>query len=308
MQWCSTVLIALLDVVIPAYLIVGVGAVFGWRFRPMISQVNRLALYAASPALVFDSIYNADVGLNNVLQLISGNALFLVFMGLLAWVTTWRFSEHERRGVVATSVFGNAANLMLPVSLFAFGQDGLHRALILFVFTSVLIYSVAPVVLTGLGRGKERNRLGGVLRLPVLWAAVAALSAKILGLDIPLAIARGVELLGGAAIPIVLLALGIQVQRAGIRLPSRLSALAAALRLIAGPCVAYVAGLVVGARGMDLAILTLLGGMPPAVMMFVLAVEYEVEAEEIASTVILATFTAVLTLPVIVHLLQRIAV
>lgn len=301
-------LVALLEVVVPAYLIVGVGALFGWRFSPAVSQVNRLALYAASPALVFSSIYSADVAPSNLTQLLVGNALFLVVVGALAWLTSRPYTRSQRRGVVATSVFGNAANLMLPVALFAFGEEGLHRALILFVFTSVLIYSVAPLVLTGLrGEGRESS-VAAVLRLPVLWAAIAALAANLLEIGIPTGLARGIELLGGAAIPIVLLSLGMQVQRAGIRPPSRLNVLGAALRLLAGPCIAYLAGLVVGADGMDLATLTLLGGMPPAVTMFVLAIEYEVEADEVAGTVILATFSALLTLPAIVYVLQRFVV
>lgn len=301
-------LVALLNVVVPAYLVVGVGALFGWRFNPAISQVNRLALYAASPALVFSSIYSADVTPSNLAQLLLGNALFLTTIGLLAWLTSRRYTRSQRRGVVATSVFGNAANLMLPVALFAFGEAGLHRALILFVFTSVLIYSVAPLVLTGLRHEGEGNGASSVLRLPVLWAAIAALVANVIDLEVPTGLGRGVELLGGAAIPIVLLSLGIQVQRAGVRLPSRLNVLGAALRLLVGPCVAYLAGRLVGASGMDLAILTLLGGMPPAVMMFVLAIEYGVEADEVAGTVILATFAALITLPLVVYLLQRFVV
>ncbi len=298
-------LIALLDVVVPAYLVVGVGVLFGWRFKPALSQVNRLALYAATPALVFDSIYDTDVKLGNVAQLLSGYAIFLVAMGLVAWLVSWRLLPTERRGLVATSVFGNAANLMLPVALFAFGEPGLHRALILFVFTSVLIYSVAPLVLTGFGRRPDGGRSAEILKLPVLWAAVAALVTNLAGVEVPTGLSRGIELLGGAAIPIVLLALGMQVQRTGVRLPSGVSVLGAALRLLVGPCVALIAGTLVGATGIDLAILTLLGGMPPAVMMFVLAIEYEVKAEDVAGTVILATFSAVLTLPAIVYLLQH---
>jgi len=302
------VLIALLDVVVPAYLVVGVGVVFGWRFKPPLAQVNRLALYAATPALVFDSIYKTDVGLGNVVQLLSAYALFLVAIGLVAWLVSWRLLQAERRGIVATSVFGNAANLMLPVSLFAFGEAGLHRALILFVFTSVLIYSVAPLVLTGFGGRANGNRGAEIFKLPVLWAAAAALVMNLAGIQIPVGLSRGVELLGGAAIPIVLLALGIQVQRTGMRLPSVVSASGAALRLLVGPCIAFLAGLLIGVTGIDLAILTLLGGMPPAVMMFVLAIEYELKADDVAGTVILATFSAVVTLPVVVYLLQRFVV
>ncbi|MBA2665769.1 MAG: AEC family transporter [Trueperaceae bacterium] len=294
----------LLQVVVPAFLVVGVGALLGRTLAPDLLSVNRLALYAAVPALVFASLSSTGVTFENAGLLLAGNALFLVGMGLLAWTVSWRVERSSRRGLLATSLFGNAANIMLPVSLFAFGEEGLQRALILYVFSAVTLFTLGPVVLGG-GVGLDRRRfLGTLARLPVLWAAIAGVLVNALGLSVPLGLARGVALLGDAAIPLVLLTLGLQVARTGWRLPSGVNVAGAALKLGVAPLVGYAAGLAVGARGLDLAVLTLLAAMPPAVNIFMLALEFGADAEEVAATVVLSTFAAIGSLTLVIVALR----
>jgi malate permease and related proteins len=293
----------LLAVVVPAFLVIGVGYGLGRAFRLDLASLNRLALYAAVPALVFTSLATTDVAFEEAGRLIAGNALFLVVMAGLASLVAARLAPPVRRGLLATSLFGNAANIMLPVTLFAFGEEGLQRALILYVFTAVTLFTLGPLVLGG-AAGTSRGRfLAAVLRLPVLWASLLAVAVNVAGVSLPLGLMRGLEILGAAAIPVVLLSLGLQIERTGIRAPSLVNVVGTALKLVVGPVVAFAAGFVVGARGLDLAVLTLLGAMPPAINVFLIALEFGAEAEEVARTVILSTLVAVATLTVVLSAL-----
>lgn len=298
----------LFEVVAPAFIVVAAGVVLGRSFAIDMSALNRVALYAAVPALVFSSLSTTDVSFADVGLLVGANALFLVGMGVAAWLLATPFARSTRRGLVATSMFGNAANIMLPVTLFAFGPEGLERALVLYVFSAVALFTLGPIVL-GERQGASRRRfLASVLRLPVLWAALAGAAVNALDWGVPLSLARGVELLGSAAIPVVLVSLGLQVQRTGLRMPSAANVLGTGLKLALGPLVGFATAYLVGARGLDLAVLTLLAAMPPAVNTFMLALEFGADGEEVARTVILSTVTAIASLTIVLSLLQALVV
>ena len=288
----------LIQVVIPVFMVITIGTILGYTVKLDPATLNRAALYGAMPALVFVTLTRSDLTLQNATVLLSGNVAFLSLMGVLAWLFSKRLTASSRQGFIATSLFGNAANMMLPVTLFAFGEEGLERALVLYVFTSVIFFTLGPLIFQGSTNLRKVGKL--VVRLPVIWAAILGLLFNLSGWTLPLAAGRGLELLGNAAIPLVLLTLGLQIQKSGLLTPRPVNWFGAAFKLALGPVIGYMAALIVGAEGLDLAVLTLLAAMPPAVNNFILAYELGGNVEEVARTVILATIGALGSLSVVV--------
>ena len=291
----------LLSVVVPVFAVILVGALLARRFGLEVGPITRLAIYGAVPALVFQTLSTMSLAPEAIARLLAGYALLLVAMAALAWSIGrgWRLAA--RRAFVGTILFGNAANMLLPISLFAFGEAGLERALVLYVATALLMFSLGPPLV---GRaGGMRHALRTVATFPVLWAALAGLAASAAGAALPLGFDRAVGLLADAAVPLVLLSLGIQVGRARAVLPRGVNYLAVALKLVVAPAVGYGAGMLVGLRGLDLAVLTLLAAMPTAINLAMLAVEFGGDADEVGRTVLLGTLAALVTLPVVLSLL-----
>ena len=71
-----------------------------------------------------------------------------------------------------------------------------------------------------------------MLKIPTVYAAIAAITVMLTGVTLPPVLTRPIELMGNAAIPVMLLVLGMQLERAAKleRLP--LVGLAVGLRLI----------------------------------------------------------------------------
>lgn len=296
-----------LEVVLPVFLLIAVGALLGHTVKPELTTLNRTALYAAVPALVFSSLATAELSAASLGVLVGGQLAIVATMALLSHLGSrlvlGRVRLASRRGFVATSMFSNSANMMLPVTLFGFGEAGLERALILFVLSSMLLFTLGPPVLAGRGAG-QKPVLPALLKLPVLWAALCGIGFNLLGWTLPTGVMRGVEILGNAAVPLVLLTLGVQIQGGGKLAPTRVNWLATGFKLGLGPLVGHSVGWLVGARGLDLAVLTLLAAMPPAINTFMLALEFGGDAEEVARTVTLSTFGALFSLTLVVWLLQ----
>ena len=294
---------ALTAVVAPAFLIIGVGIVVGRAISTDLVAVNRLNLWAATPALIFHSLSTSD-SLGGLGRVVLGYALFLAVMGLLAWLTSGRFSGQRQRNYVGLSLFVNSGNMMLPISLFALGTAGLDRALPLMVVTLMFQVITGPMVFS-----LERSalRLGERLftMAPVLGAGLLGVLLKAFDTTVPIGIARGVETLGSAAIPLVLLTLGLQISKSGFAVPRANDWSVVGMRLVIGPIVGYATALVVGASGVDLAVLTLIAAMPPAVINYMFALEYGSNPDEVARTIALATGVSVLTLSVVVSLVAQ---
>ena len=296
---------SLLNVVLPAFLVMGAGMLLSRFFKPDVTSLNRIALYATVPALVFNSLSNTELSLASVSRLSLSYLAFMLVMLFLSWLLSWRFTPQKRRGVMATSTYANSANLLLPVSLFAFGDVGLERALIIYVITTVAMFATSPIVLTG--GVKNGLSLKKLFALPVIWASLLGVSFNLLNLNFPLGLSRGIEILSQAAIPMVLLILGMHIQRSGLSLPQAVNWFGTGFKLLLGPVIAYATGTLLGLKGLDLAVLTLVGAMPPAINNFMLALEFEADAGSVAKTVILSTVLALLSISVIVTFLIPLA-
>ena len=292
----------LLNVIAPVFLVIAVGALLA-RSSPIdVQPINRIALYAAVPALALRTLAETTIAPSSVLRLAIAYLAFMATMACVAWLLGFRLPQGARRGLIATSIFSNAANMMLPVTLFALGDAGLQRALILYVLTALLTFSLGLVILGNETRLDKALRT--VLTFPVLWACLAGIAINLLGWTMPVGLERGVSLLSDAAVPLVLLTLGVQVSRVAALVPRGVNWLAAGVKLLIGPFVGYAAGVLFGLTGLDLAVLTLLAAMPPAVNNVMLALEFGGDADQVGRTVILATLGALVSLPIVVAFLS----
>jgi malate permease and related proteins len=295
----------LLNVVLPVFAVVAVGGAVGRRFRLEVAPINRLALYGAVPALVFRTLAGIEMAWQPVLHLVGAYLAFMVAMAALAAWVARRWPAPSRRALVGTSVFGNAANLNLPVALFAFGEAGLERALVLYVVTALAMFSVGPALMGragGVGAG-VRAALG----FPVLWASLVGLAVNALDVRLPVGAERAIGLLADAAVPIVLLSLGVHMARSRRWRPTGRAAAAVLIKLGLGPLTAAAVGAAVGLQGLDLAVLVVLGAMPTAINAVMLAVEFGGDAEQVGDAVVAGTALSLLSLPVVLALAGRLA-
>jgi len=83
---------------------------------------------------------------------------------------------------------------------------------------SFMTYTIG-VFLAASGRGGVRRELAGVVRVPAIYGVATAGVVITAGLRLPLVVMRPVSLLSDAALPMMMLVLGMQLERA--TLPER---------------------------------------------------------------------------------------
>ena len=289
---------ALLNVIVPVALVAGTGFVLGRRLTLDQDTVARLSLYALTPALAFDTILNARIAVGEALTLTLAFLLTWAVTLAVSWLVARRWDDRTRRSVMASSTIWNSGNLGLPIALFAFGQSGLERALVVFLVGVIGTYILGPAVYNS-GAG-WRGSLKAILGLPVLWAALAALLWRLSGVGVPLGLERGVHLMAQATLPLVLLSLGLQLGAAGRLSITPPMLFASGVRLILGPLSAFGICLLIGLHGQPLAVLVLSASMPTAVNALLLAREYGSDAQTVAGVVLLTTLGALVTVTAVV--------
>src|SRR6185503_20119137 len=102
---------------------------------------------------------------------------------------------------------GNSGNLGLPLCLFAFGEPGLAFGIAVFAVSSVVNMTVGQMISAG------RFSPAVLLKTPVIYALVIAFASMGTGVAPPKWLANALETLGHMAVPAMLLALGVSLQR-----------------------------------------------------------------------------------------------
>jgi malate permease and related proteins len=286
----------------------GAGFALGRAFKPDIRAISRLSFYIFSPSLVFTSIVHSQLPGTQFAQVAIFVAIVILVMTAVSagFGVALRLDRQLIASLVVASVFVNAGNYGLALNRFAFGDDALAVAVIYYAFSSVAVYTLG-VLVASLGRRPVREVLLHSLKLPTTYALVAAAGLRVTGLQLPQPADRAVTLLGQGAIPVLLVVLGLQMAsvRSWPRAQVGLVGLASALHLVASPVLALGLASLMGLTGPVRQAAVLESAMPAAVIVTILASEYDLDAGLISSTVVVSTLLSPLTLTPLIAYLQR---
>ena len=290
----------LIPALVPVVFIISIGYLVGCYRTLDRGTISQVALYALTPALVADTIYRTTVSGDSALRLTVGYLLSIaalygvaIAVGRLA-----RFPDDTRKSLLATTLFGNTGNMGLPLCAFAYGEAGLERAVVYFLASAIVTLGVGPALLAGYDWRKS-TRL--IFSLPLVWAMVAGALWRISAIALPYNLDLGIQMLGAATIPVVLLLLGLQLAATPWAI-GRYEILATGLRLLVGPAIAWLIGRVVGLANLDLQVFVLQSAMPAAVNTVILVGEFGGDASRTARTIVLSTLLSFLTLSAVLGL------
>lgn len=293
----------LLPAVVPVALIILIGVIAQRYLSLDQSTISQLTLYVLIPALIGDKLYRTTVTLEGATGLVVGFVitsalLYLLVLGINHW---GKLPDTVGKSLLATTVFGNVGNLGLPMNTFAFGEEGLERAIICLITSAILLFSVVPPILKG-GGWVYGIRL--TLKLPMFWAMIAGITFHLLQVDFPYRLDAGIEQLGKASIPIALLMLGMQLASTRFSL-GKYELFATGLRLGVAPAIALGVGIMLQLTGLDLKVLVLQTAMPAAVNNVLMAGEFGGEAGRVARTVVVSTLFSFISLPLMLWILTQ---
>ena len=295
-----------LNDITPIFVLAGVGFLLARRVGANVKTLSTVSFHALSPCLVFHQLVTSHVGLAQSWRVVAFAVLLTAAIGLaaLAAASALRLTGATRTSFLLVVMFSNSGNYALPVVLFAFGREALAFASVYFVTSAILVYTVGVFVAAS-GRGSLRQALLGVARVPAVWGTLAAVAVMVSGISVPDAVMRPAGLLSDAAIPVMLLVLGMQLERHASPEHPRAVATAVGLSLLVSPLIAVGLSNALGLQGAPRQAAIIEASMPAAVVTTVLALEFELDAGFATSVVLFSTLLSPFTLVFLIAYLQR---
>ena len=274
----------------------------------------RLAFFVASPALMITVLGEADISrvfsANLLASIISVVVAATAYLLLARWV--WRRTAGETVIGTFASAYVNAGNLGLPIAAYVLGDASLIAPMLLTQLLVLQPFGLAVLdLVTFRSRGatgwqQVRRILSRIVRNPLTIGSLLGLLLSVSGLRLPALIADPLHLVGGMAVPAMLLAFGVALRLGplpGSGEPPVQVATIVTLKLIVQPACAYFAARLLGLHGLDVLAATVIAALPTAQNVFTHAVRYNTGVILARDSIFISTLASVPVLFVITALL-----
>ena len=302
---------AIIGVVIVAGYVIARTRLLGENQPQVQFVLSRLAFFVLSPCLLFTVLAKANVHelFSRVLAVSSISAVTTIVLFLVVALVFWRRSLPDAVVGAAASGYVNANNIGLPVAVYVLGNAALSAPVIL-----LQVVVLAPIILITLdistrGSVSIRNVLLQPVRNPLIIGVVLGVIVAITGVHLPTPVLAPFVLVGGAAVPVVLLSFGMSIHGQRILQPGvnrRDVIVASAFKLLLMPTVAWMVGhLLFGLNGTALFGVVLLAALPTAQNVFNYAQRYDRGVALARDTVLITTIGSIPILVLAAALLKR---
>lgn len=296
----TELLVVFFNVILPVFGIVLLGAFLGKRLELEAKTLTRVAYYIFVPAFIFRSISMAEVPLTSVSRML----IFIILSHLLAVIAAAVLgralgkSKQMIAAFIMIAAFGNVGNFGLAIIQFRLGDIALPAATIYFVAINTVAFIVC-LSAAGWAHGGSRGAIWKVVKTPAVWATVPAIIVSNGWVEVPLLFDRMIGLLAGAMIPVMLFALGLQLQEQGKIHLTKDVFIASTIRLILVPLLALLVAIPFGLPQIESAAGVLQAAMPVAILVSIIAKENNIVPEFVTSVVVVSTLFSIVTLSVL---------
>ena len=269
-----------------------------------------LTYYVFFPALLVVNTAKAELGQLDILPL----AATLILSVLVISALTFQISPYlKTTGPKFTSVFQGAIRPNTYVGIAAaaslFGEPGLTLTAICIVFVVPLVNFLSVITMVRHGDHGEVVPPGlktvflEVIRNPIILACTLGGILNVTGVGLPPHIIGPLlEILGRAALPIGLLAVGAGLDIAAARANAREVIVATVLKLVLLPALTLFAGYLFNVQGVTLTIALIYATLPCSASSYVLARQMGGDAKLMAGIITVTTLAAMVAMPTLLIL------
>jgi hypothetical protein len=302
------ILIALLPILILILLGLGLRLI---QFIPDDSWagMERLTYYLLFPALLIHSLGRQHLAGIPWLEILGVVAAVLLFSSIILVIWFRLFSSSA--GTTFTSIFqgGVRFNTYIALALCQafYGERGLAMGAVTAGFMIVLINLLCISVLSiwGTANSSRRGFIGDLIGNPLIIACVIGWSLNLTSIGLPTPSGEILEIIGRAALPFGLLAVGAALRPKQIHGHFRPILVASLVQFGFKPLATVTLIALTGLSGVAAGVLAICFMTPTAPSAYILARQLGGDSETMASIITLQTLLAFLVMPAIAYLLLR---
>ncbi len=295
---------------LPFFLVIGLGYGAGRRgfFSPEGTLwLTRFVFYFALSAMLFR--FSANLSLADVLDwsvvlaYLSASLVVYLLVTIVAMLRGLRVAEAAIEAQCA--VVGNVGFLGVPMLVLLMGEAAIGPVMLVLAVDLLVFGSLVVILITGARDGRMspailRSIGGGLIRNPMIVAITAGFVWSGLALPIPGPMNAFLALLGGAATPCALFAIGASLAEKTAERP-HVAAWLASCKLVLHPVAVAISALwVFNLPGYAAAVVIAAAALPVAGNVFIIAQSYGVAPRRVSSAIFLSTGAALVSVSAVI--------
>jgi predicted permease len=271
--------------------------------------LNSFVFWFALPALLFDKVAATPF------ERLADPTLYIAYEGscLIVYGLVYAVARLCKLGPAPAAIcafaaaWGNVGYMGVPLLIAAYGEAGALPSVLAVVLDNLVLQSLTILILEaslGADKGGLRVVLRAVARNPLILAVLAGAIVAFLDVDLPSPVTGFLGLIGAAAAPGALFALGATLRGGSLMSDGRIVAGITLAKLVILPLIAF------GTIGLlplppDLVVPTIIStALPTAASVFVIAQRYGVLEAPVAAVVFVSHLLGIVTLTVLLVLLE----
>jgi predicted permease len=297
-----------INVVLPVFAIILTGYMAGrfrWLGEASSDALNRFVFYCALPALFFGSLARiepARIFDPSFLAVWIGGQLGVFLASYLLARVVFGNPSAEASLFAMGGIFANSGYLGIPLALVAFGPPGLPPTIIATVFMSIVFVTLVTVLIETDPQRRHpgaqivRDAARAVFQSPLVMSALLGVAWALTGLGLPAPVAAFCDLLGAAAAPCALFAIGLFLVDKPIRRDLGEVGALVAIKLLVHPLVTWVLAFHVFTVDPTWAtVVVVMAALPAGANCFVVARHYGIYMERTSNGILISTAASVVT-------------
>lgn len=297
-------IIILKEIILPIFIIMGIGYILQKRFDLDVQTLARLNIYFLVPGFIFVRLYETNIVLNMFLQIILFIIVYVFILYIIGIIVTKviRLKNGQNITFVNSLVFFNSGNYGVPVNDLVFKSDPFAASIqvIVLMFQNIFIYSYGIFSMQAASKGRLQALLS-YFKMPVTYALISGLVLGAYNIPIPQFIWVPANYIADSMIALSLLTLGAQVAKLKFSFNMSSVYLSVIIRLCIGPIIAFGMILITGMTGIVAQALLIASAMPTSINSAVIAQEYRNHPDMAAQIVLFSTLVSAFTVTFFIY-------
>jgi hypothetical protein len=183
----------------------------------------------------------------------------------------------------------------MTIALFAYGSIGLELAVIVFMITSMLHFTLGVSIWSG------KWSLKFLAKTPVIYAVILGLSINLTNIELPKTFTNTTSVLAGITIPLLLFTMGISLNKISYRLDLKIIFLIV-LRILFAISITYLITYLLNINGIAKNVILLQAVLPAPIFTYLFASQYNVEPDKVANYLMTSTIISLFTITIFLTL------
>ena len=288
--------LTILNIILPVIFVVLIGYLwnrYNKDFNPI--AVTKLVANIGLPCLIYDSLTRSNLTINIYFKIFL-SAFSVLAIGFLFGYLLIKIFRLPSIKLTTPLMHPNTGNMGIPLSLLAFGNEGLALAA---GFASIVMVSHFTAN-TAISSGNYS--LKRIILSPVLLSLIFSLIILFYKIEMPNFFNSITKILSGFVIPLVLLSLGISLSKINIK-KLKIGFILGLFKLISGPFIGLLVVYLLKLDGNAAKVVILQASMPAAILTYLIAAQNNSYDQEIGTAVFVSTIGSAFSIPIILFFL-----